>query len=294
MRYDISLTIDYSYERPSDHARCLLHLLPLNIPGLQQVSASLLTIDPVPLQRWDGFDFFGNMATWVVFPDTLSGYRMTLKTQVNRLPPPAQMDLSASLGSLFRDISAVNSLAPDVPHHFMGPSSRVSLDAAMTTFAQEVTSPEMSVLTVVQTVGKALHDHMEFDDSATDVETSPADAFVARRGVCQDFTHIMIACLRGIGVPAGYVSGFLRTVPPPGQKRLEGADAMHAWVRAWCGAEMGWVEYDPTNAIMAGDGHVTIAYGRDYSDISPVRGILRSSGSHDTEHFVDVIPVAEV
>jgi transglutaminase-like putative cysteine protease len=101
----------------------------------------------------------------------------------------------------------------------------------------------------------------------------------------------MIACLRGVGVPAGYVSGFLRTNPPPGKPRLEGADAMHAWVRAWCGWESGWVEYDPTNALVVGADHVEIARGRDYGDVAPVVGVLRSAGSQTTEQAVDVLPV---
>ena len=92
---------------------------------------------------------------------------------------------------------------------------------------------------------------MNFDPEATTVDTPPAEAFARRHGVCQDFAQVMIACLRGVGVPAGYVSGFLRTDPPPGQPRLEGADAMHAWVRAWCGWQAGWIEYDPTNADAA-------------------------------------------
>ena len=103
---------------------------------------------------------------------------------------------------------------------------------------------------------------------------------------------MMIACLRGIGVPAGYVSGFLRTNPPPGQPRLEGADAMHAWVRAWCGWETGWIEFDPTNAVVAGTDHILVARGRDYGDVAPVKGVLRIAGAQKTEHAVDVIPVA--
>jgi transglutaminase-like putative cysteine protease len=99
----------------------------------------------------------------------------------------------------------------------------------------------------------------------------------------------MIACLRGIGIPAGYVSGFLRTTPPPGQPRLEGADAMHAWVRAWCGMETGWVEVDPTNALMVANDHIVIARGRDYADVAPVKGVLRTAGSQTTEQAVDVV-----
>lgn len=114
---------------------------------------------------------------------------------------------------------------------------------------------------------------------------------VAEGGVCQDFAQVMIACLRGIGIPAGYVSGFLRTLPPPGRPRLEGADAMHAWVRAWCGWQAGWIEYDPTSAQVAGSDHIVVARGRDYGDVAPVKGVLRIAGDQKTEHAVDVVPV---
>jgi len=101
----------------------------------------------------------------------------------------------------------------------------------------------------------------------------------------------MIAGLRGVGIPAGYVSGFLRTIPPKGKPRLEGADAMHAWVRVWCGQHAGWIEFDPTNAMLAGPDHITIGHGRDYSDISPIVGVLRTSGEHSAKQSVDVVRV---
>jgi transglutaminase-like putative cysteine protease len=104
-------------------------------------------------------------------------------------------------------------------------------------------------------------------------------------------THIMILALQALGIPAGYVSGFLRTLPPPGGVRLEGVDAMHAWVRAWCGSAQGWIEYDPTNACAVGQDHIVVAYGRDYADVSPVRGVLRTTGDQVSVQRVDVIPL---
>ena len=136
-----------------------------------------------------------------------------------------------------------------------------------------------------------MHSDMKFDAKATDVDTPIADAFANRHGVCQDFSQIMICALRSIGVPAGYVSGFLRTIPPEGKPRLQGADAMHAWVRVRCGGKGGWAEYDPTNAIFAGADHVVIARGRDYSDVAPVKGILRTSGKQSSKHAVDMVLV---
>jgi transglutaminase-like putative cysteine protease len=144
---------------------------------------------------------------------------------------------------------------------------------------------------MVRGISAAIYDYFNFDAEATDVGTTPLEAFEAKHGVCQDISHVTIAALRGLGVPAGYVSGYLRTEPPEGQPRLEGADAMHAWVRAWCGQELGWIELDPTNNIDVVNDHVVVAYGRDYSDVAPVRGAVRSSGEQGTLHQVDMIPV---
>jgi transglutaminase-like putative cysteine protease len=110
--------------------------------------------------------------------------------------------------------------------------------------------------------------------------------------VCQDFSHVLIMALRSLGIPAGYVSGFLRTIPPPGKERLEGADAMHAWVRVWCGEADGYIELDPTNDIPAGSDHIVVGYGRDYADVAPVIGVLKSYGNQKITQAVDVVPVS--
>jgi transglutaminase-like putative cysteine protease len=149
----------------------------------------------------------------------------------------------------------------------------------------------MTAWEVVQAIGRALHTDIEFDPAATTADTLPVDAFRARSGVCQDISHIMIACLRGIGVPAGYVSGYLQTIPPAGQPRQMGADAMHAWVQAWCGNDIGWVEFDPTNAKFVDTDHIVVARGRDYADVAPNKGVWRTAGKQKREQKVDVIPV---
>ena len=130
-----------------------------------------------------------------------------------------------------------------------------------------------------------------YEPKSTAVSTPLEQAFEQRRGVCQDFAHIMIAGLRGLGLPASYVSGYIRTIPPPGKPRLDGADATHAWVSVWCGAELGWIGFDPTNAIDAGNDHIELAIGRDFSDVSPIYGVFLGSGAQELEVDVDVIPV---
>ncbi|GHE00416.1 transglutaminase [Defluviimonas sp. 20V17] len=291
MRYDITLRVDYAYDFASDQARNLLHLLPRVVPGRQGVVASLLTVDPAPQERWDGLDFFGNGATWIAYHEPIDSISLSLKAQTVQTTPAMGMDLSPRLAGLEAEIGACQDLGPEAPHHFLGRSARVAPDPEMTAFARDHAGAGQSALQAVQAVGGALHREMAFDAAATDARTPTAEAFAQRRGVCQDFSHVMIACLRGLGIPAGYVSGFLRTLPPPGQPRLEGADAMHAWVRAWCGSDMGWVEFDPTNDTFVRDDHIVVSYGRDYADVAPVRGTLRSTGGQHTEHAVDVVPL---
>ncbi|WP_420343618.1 transglutaminase family protein [Paenirhodobacter sp.] len=293
MLYDIRLVIDYSYGAPSDHTRNLIRLLPSDIEGTQRVLSRMLVLEPAPDERHDSLDFFGNATTVVAWHAPIDSVSLQLSARVARNVPPQGLDLSPPLRALPAEITAQQSLLPDAPHHFLGASPRVAPMAETTAFARAALTPDMTVRQAVEAVGRALHRLMRFDAKATTVDTSPAEAFAKRRGVCQDFTQIMIAALRGVGIPAGYVSGFLRTFPPPGQPRLEGADAMHAWVRAWAGHDLGWIEFDPTNDQFAGLDYVTVAHGRDYSDVAPVRGVLRSSGGHESRQAVDVIPLEE-
>jgi transglutaminase-like putative cysteine protease len=201
------------------------------------------------------------------------------------------LDVSPDIATLRRELKSVLSLAPDSPHHFTVASSRVPLDDDITAYARRSLAPSSTASEVVRSLGERISADFRFDRQSTDVDTLPKRAFEMRRGVCQDFSHVMIAGLRGIGIPAGYVSGFLRTVSPAGKERLAGADAMHAWVRAWCGNETGWLAYDPTNATFAGEDHIAVAFGRDYEDVAPIAGVLRTAGRQKTSQSVDVVPV---
>ncbi|MEF3046498.1 transglutaminase family protein [Pseudotabrizicola sp. L79] len=290
MRYDIRLTIDYDYAAPSDHARNILRLLPSDGPR-QRVVSRMLTISPLPDDRRDGVDFFGNATSSVGWHQPIKRARFQVQARAERLAE-AELDLSPPLADLGAALAATG-LGPTSPQHFRAPSPRIPGIEAITAFARAALPPAPTARQAVQAVGQALHGAMTFDATATDVATPPDQAFAARRGVCQDFAQIMIAGLRAIGLPAGYVSGFLRTNPPPGQPRLEGVDAMHAWVSAWCGPDQGWVEYDPTNAQWAGQDYITVAMGRDYGDVAPVRGAIRTAGGHDSRHSVDVLPIGD-
>lgn len=291
MLYDISLAIDYDYAATSDRSRTLLHLLPRALPGEQRVIAGRLAIEPLPDERRDGLDFWGNPTTTAVWHQPIDHLRLSLSLRVERRPPAAPADLSPRLADLPAALAAIADLGPDSPHHFTRPSARVPEVAAIAAFAREAVPPGLTTREAIERLSEALHRTLRFDAAATSVETGPAEAFEQKSGVCQDFAHVMIAGLRALGIPAGYVSGFLRTLPPPGQPRLEGADAMHAWVRAWAGPVSGWIDIDPTNDQLAGEDYVTLARGRDYADIAPVKGAIRTAGHQQTNHKVDVVPV---
>lgn len=293
MLYDVKLAIRYSYLTPSVHARSLLRVMPSTIDGRQRVLSRLLRADPAPAEKREAADFFGTVTTSLVWTAPVEEFSVTLAARVDRIAPAPQLDFSTQLADLPREIAAAHDIGPGSPHHFTASSRRAPVSPVLAEFARDQLKAGMSAFDAVVAVGRALHREMRFDADATTVDTPAESAFAARRGVCQDFSHILIGGLRGIGIPAGYVSGFLRTNPPPGKPRLDGADAMHAWVRAWVGAEMGWVEFDPTNDCLTGVDHITVGNGRDYDDVAPVCGALRGFGAQDSKQSVDVLPVRE-
>jgi transglutaminase-like putative cysteine protease len=169
-------------------------------------------------------------------------------------------------------------------------SPHVKARAELAEFAQGSFTPGRPWLEALLDLTRRIFEEFVYDPAATNVST-PLDTVLAmRRGVCQDFAHLQIGCLRSLGLPARYVSGYLQTTPPPGKPRLVGADASHAWLSAWCGAH-GWVDVDPTNNVQPSLGHVTVAWGRDYSDVCPIKGVFIGGGDHRMEVSVDVEPI---
>lgn len=291
MLYDVRLELHYDYEGFVHGDRHLIRVAPASIPGVQRVIASSIAFDPEPDTETNFTDFFGNLVTTIAYAryhDRLD-VRLTARVGVEETAPSA--DLSPDLATLQRELAALWTLDGNSPHHFLAASPRAPLSKPITDYARQSLARTHSVRAAAMDLCLAIHRDFAYDRDSTDVDTTPLEAFRLRRGVCQDFVHVMIAGLRGIGIPAAYVSGFLRTIPPKGKPRLAGADAMHAWVRVWCGKHAGWVEFDPTNAMPAGPDHITIGHGRDYSDISPIVGVLRTSGRHETKQSVDVVRV---
>jgi len=291
MLYDVRLELHYDYEGFVHGDRHLVRVAPQSIPGVQRVIAVSVSFDPRPQTETTFVDFFGNLVTTIAYPGYHDRLDVRLSARVGVEDETPKADLSPNLAGLQQELATLWSLDANSPHHFLAPSPRVALSKPISDYARESLKRTMSVQATAMDFCLSIHRDFAYDKESTDVDTAPLEAFHLKRGVCQDFVHVMIAGLRGIGIPAAYVSGFLRTIPPKGKPRLEGADAMHAWVRVWCGQHAGWVEFDPTNAMLAGPDHITIGHGRDYADISPIVGVLRTSGRHETKQSVDVIRV---
>ena len=292
MLYDIRLRIDYDYQTPVAGAHHLIRVFPPTRADVQKRVTDELTIDPIPAGQITSTDFFGNDMHAIALHKAHEALRIEMRARVELDRKVPVFDVSPKIRDLAGQVGRCRSLAPTAPHHYLGESPRITDVPEITDFMRGLITPSMTVKEAASVICRAVHDAFTYDPQATDVNTPPADAFAQRAGVCQDYAHVMIAGLRGIGIPSGYVSGFLRTLPPEGRERLEGADAMHAWVKVWCGVDMGWLEFDPTNGIAAENDHIIVARGRDYDDVAPVIGVLRLSGGHKTRQAVDVVPLS--
>ncbi len=290
MIYDIRQTTVCSYASPVANARHVLRLTPINRPG-QRVTVTTLQIEPEPALRRETQDFFGNRITSIALeqPHDELTVKMAARITVDAL---AAASPTPAFEAVREAVFASADIGPDAPVHFLFPSRMVSLDPEIRDYARDSFPPGRPVRDGVIDLMHRLKADMTYDADATTVTTTAPMSFALRRGVCQDFAHIMISGLRGLGLPAAYVSGYLRTVPREGAAGLMGADAMHAWVLAWCGEDTGWVGLDPTNDMLASDDHVTLAIGRDYADVAPMDGVILISGGQTIDVSVNVIPVA--
>lgn len=290
MLYEVRHVTTYRYAAAAPTARCVLRLAPIDGRG-QRVLSHRLDIRPAPRSIKSSRDFFGNGVAVALFDTPHAELTIDSKSRVEVLRP-ARPAATAPWEEVAAAALAAPSLAAHAPAHGLYPSPLVRLDAAVTEYARESFAPGADAAAAGLDLARRIRADFRYSPEATDVSTPLAEAFAARRGVCQDFAHVMIAGLRGLGVPARYVSGYIRTIPPPGKPRLEGADATHAWVDIWCGPQAGWIGLDPTNAIAAGDDHIELAVGRDFSDVSPIYGVVLGSGAQDLDVAVDVVPVS--
>ncbi|MBV8474697.1 MAG: transglutaminase family protein [Hyphomicrobiales bacterium] len=291
MNYDVTHLTRYRYAAPVAVNSCALRLLPREAGG-QHVLSAQIDVTPKPQYFHERLDSFDNRVAHLRIEKPHRELTIVSRARIAvAQPTPPIAALTPPWEEVAALAAATASLAPDSPAHGLYPSRRVALFDAATAYARESFHRSRPIYEAASELNARIKADFIYEAGSTEVTTSPATAFAQRRGVCQDFSHVMIAGLRGLGLPALYVSGYIRTIPPPGKARLAGSDASHAWVAVWCGPAFGWLGLDPTNAMPAGDDHIVVARGRDYSDVPPVEGVILSSGGHKLEVEVDVIPV---
>jgi transglutaminase-like putative cysteine protease len=287
MMFDVSHRTTYSYGRPVLQSEHLVHLTPRSGPR-QKLQRHNLLIEPAPASKVALDDYFGNGTTVLTIEDEHSELvihaRSTVETVAQELPMPGlttpweRVAGNALRGNGVLDIGVLQ---------FVSASRHTGAVPEAIDYARPSFPPGRPILEAALDLTERIYADFVFDSAATDISTPVSHVLRSRRGVCQDFAHLAIACLRAMRVPARYVSGYLLTYPSAGAVRLAGADASHAWVSVWT-PEAGWVDFDPTNGIMPSDEHVTVALGRDYDDVSPVSGVLLGGGRQRIDVAVDV------
>jgi len=292
--YEVSHRTTYRYSIPVSISHHVMHLTPR--PCSHQVChRTALIVLPTPTQHTNGIDFFGNPLTHITLQHQHKELILHARSVIEVHTTPAY-DAAGSTPwdriypALFHDTS--DPALEAIQYAFETPKTRAT--KAIRSYALECFPPGRPVLAGVRELTRRIHREFRFDPTATTVSTPVEHVFEAKRGVCQDFAHLQIACLRALRIPARYVSGYLLTRPPPGKPRLIGADASHAWVSVYApGTADDWVDFDPTNNLLPDTEHITLALGRDFSDISPLRGIILGGGSAEPEVAVTVVPLDE-
>ena len=293
--YQIFHDTCYHYDSPVSLAQQLAHLWPREC-AWQRCTEQALLISPEPTARRDELDVFGNPLTRLAFERPHDELQVNARLTVEVLARPALDFTQSPAWEQTRDALTYSSqpLSAEIleacRYRFQSPY--VHLKRSFVEFSQSCFPPEQPLMLGVQALMQKIFSEFTFDSEATQVATPLVEVLERRRGVCQDFAHLMLACVRSRGLAARYVSGYLLTQPPPGQPRLIGADASHAWVSVFCPV-LGWVDFDPTNNVQPALEHITLAWGRDFSDVSPLRGVILGGGNHDPEVRVTVMPINE-
>ena len=293
MNYHITHRTIYEYAAPVAVSHHVARLEPI-ATSVQTPENFSLRISPQPVVRKARADYFGNRLCFFSVQEIHQHLEITAASRVSiRLHQPSVPEESPSweeVVRLFRD-----PVAPEVivPYQFVFDSPQVHASFALADYARESFQKNTPLLVGTLDLTRRIFKDFKYDPKATTIVTPLEEVLEKRRGVCQDFAHLSIACLRSLGLPARYVSGYLRTRPPEGKEKLAGADASHAWFSIFC-PRHGWNDFDPTNNMQVSQEHITVAYGRDFSDVSPVAGILTGGGAHEVKVSVDVeeVPAA--
>lgn len=282
MIYKVCHATRYAYPQPVSLCQNIAHLAPRRSPR-QTTWSTELEIEPRPAVISRFTDFFGNPALFFAVEETHRGLTATA-THTIEVAPLEKLDLDASPPwEKVRDGLCLSLEA--FPFVFDSPHAVAS--ALLAEFAAPSFPPGCPVLRGAVDLSRRIHSSFRYDSTATTVATPLEEVMEKRRGVCQDFAHLQIGCLRSLGLAARYVSGYLRTLPPAGQARLVGADASHAWVSVYS-PNLGWVDLDPTNNLIPSDQHIVLAWGRDFDDVSPIKGVILGGGEHKVSVSVDV------
>jgi transglutaminase-like putative cysteine protease len=283
VRYRVRHETVYNYGGNVAHSHQLLHLSPRDAPQ-QTCHRRSIFLQPEPSTRREDVDAFGNHVTRLEYDLPHDRLEVLAEVGVEVRTPPALVPEDSEAWEAVRDAlvfsgQPVSEELLDAFRYRME-SSYVRVGQSFTDYADDCFRAERPVLAAAEALMRKVYRDFKYAPGSTNIRTSAIEAFEARRGVCQDFAHIMIGCLRSRGLAARYVSGYLRTLPPPGADAAYiGADASHAWVSVFC-PPFGWVDLDPTNEVRVSSGHIIIAWGRDFGDVSPLRGVIVGGGRH--------------
>jgi transglutaminase-like putative cysteine protease len=290
MTYRIIHKTTYEYKQPVSFGTHVAYLIPRS--QLHHTCTSHeLVITPNPASLRERVDYFGNTFAFFAISEPHEELTIEARSRVVVDGPAVRWPEAAPAWE-----QVVHSLPLDLSqkgldaYQFVFESPRVSPGAAFAAYAQPSFPAGRPLTEALLDLTARIFKDFRFDSKATTVRTSPREVLRSRRGVCQDFAHLQVACLRSLGLAARYVSGYIRTYPPPGRPRLVGADASHAWVSVYCPGA-GWLELDPTNNLIPSESHVRLAWGRDYGDVSPVRGVILGGRDHKLEVGVDMEPI---
>jgi transglutaminase-like putative cysteine protease len=296
LRYLIRHDTRYRYDQPVGESHQLLRLRPRELP-LQRCLEHRLETLPAPQRREEFRDGFGNVLNALHFEREHSELFVRTESLVELIPsPPPALDAAPPWEEVRAALAYHAGRRFDAimleACGFLFESVHVRVKRDFAEYAARDFGASTPLLRGADRLMRRIRNEFTYDSSATDVSTPVVEVFDKRRGVCQDFAHLMLSCLRSLGLPARYVSGYILTHPPAGKPRLLGADATHAWVSVFCPG-MGWVDFDPTNAQLPAREHVTLGWGRDFSDVSPLRGVILGGGEHELEIAVTMIPETE-
>jgi len=289
MIYRIRHKTTYQYNSPVSFGNHMACLTPRSLPS-QRCSSNYLSISPEPSSRHERIDFFGNRLTLFTIRNPHCELVVEACSEVTVIERQKEW-AGASIPWEQAAAATPAQLSTEGldAYQFVFESPRIPLSDIFAAYACKSFARHRPFGEALLDLTSRIHQEFMFDKNATTVRTTPEDVLRRKKGVCQDFAHLQIACLRSIGVPARYVSGYLRTSASLGVNRVVGADVSHAWVAAYC-TGTGWLEVDPTNNVIPSDGHVTLAWGRDYGDISPLRGVIVGGRDHTLQVNVDMQP----